>query len=336
MPVVARHGGRGYMIAVGWGTLHRMGGAVRIALLWLAVVALVAGCQLPERVPEEPVTVTHALGSTAVPDVPVRVVALGPQWTDAALALGVTPVGQLTDVAGTAPPWQVAGGARESTVVDPAEPLADQVRELRPDLILLEGGLAAPRTYTELSAIAPTIPALDAQPVGNWRERVRALGAVLREPDEAAEVVAAVDRRLDRFAADTDGLRGRTAAVAWLAGPGQLIVPTDPARPVLELFGRAGMRLPDRLAALPADQGRVLLPVDRLGELDADVLVLGHSPGTGLDAAALPGYGELPAVRAGTAVLLTPVELAGLEYPTALSVPYLLNRLEPVFLRAVS
>ncbi|UGT59968.1 ABC transporter substrate-binding protein [Nocardia asteroides] len=304
---------------------------MRIAVL-VAAALLLVGCQLPERSVEGAVRVPHAQGETVLERTPVRVVALGAQWSDAALALGVTPVGQLTDVAGTVPPWRSSAGA--ATGIDPAKPLGQQVKELRPELILVEGALGSPSTYLELTSIAPTVPALDGAPVGRWRDQVRALGAALREPDEADEVIAAVDRRLDRFAAQAGGVRGRTVAVAWLAGPGQLIVAVDPAAPALELFTRLGMRLPEALAALPGDQGRVLLPVDRLAELNADVLVIGHSPGTGADAAALPGYGELSAVRNGTAVLLDPVELAGLEYPTALSVPYLLNRLEPALQRA--
>ncbi|MEV0356869.1 ABC transporter substrate-binding protein [Nocardia sp. NPDC050697] len=300
------------------------GDAVRIAVL-VAAVLLLAGCQLPERSGERAVTVPHAQGETVVERTPERVVALGPQWTDAALAMGVVPVGRLTDAAGTTPPWQPAAGP-STTAIDPAEPLDQQVKELRPELILLEGALAAPRTYLEMTAIAPTVPALGTAPVGRWRDQVGVLGAVLREPDEAAEVIAAVDRRLDRL----PGVRGRTVAVAWLAGPGQLIVSTDPAGPALEIFTRLGMRLPDALAALPADQGRVVLPADRLAELKADVVVIGHSPETGLDATALPGYDGLK----DSAVLLSPVELAGLEYPTALSVPYLLDRLEPALRRA--
>ncbi|WP_067646879.1 ABC transporter substrate-binding protein [Nocardia harenae] len=299
---------------------------MRIAVL-VAALLLLAGCQLPERNVQRAVTVPHAQGATVVERTPVRVVALGPQWTDAAIAMGVTPVGQLTDAAGTAPPWQLAAGS-STTVVDPAKPLDQQVKELRPDLVLLEGALAAPRTYRQMSGIAPTVPALDTAPVGRWRDQVGVLGAVLREPDEAAEVIAAVDRRL----AQVGGVRGRTVAVAWLAGPGQLIVPTDPAAPALEIFTRLGMRLPDALAALPADQGRTVLPADRLGELRADVVVIGHSPGTGLDATALPGYDGLE----DSAVLLGPVELAGLEYPTALSVPYLLDRIEPALRRAAN
>ncbi|MFC3964530.1 ABC transporter substrate-binding protein [Nocardia jiangsuensis] len=304
---------------------------MRIAVLVVAVL-LLAGCQLPERQADGAVRVPHALGETVLERTPVRVVALGAQWTDAALAMGVAPVGRLTDVAGPAVPWQPTAGA--STGVDPAQPLDRQVKDLRPDLVLLEGALGSPSTYLEMTAIAPTVPELYAAPAGRWRDQVRALGAALREPDEADEVIAAVDRRLDRFAAQPGGVRGRTVAVAWLAGPGQLIVSVDPAAPALEIFTRLGMRLPDALPALPADQGRVVLPVDRLAELNADVLVIGHSPGTGLDAVALPGYGELSAARNGTAVLLTPVELAGLEYPTALSVPYLLDRIEPALRKA--
>ncbi|MFC8042714.1 ABC transporter substrate-binding protein [Nocardia sp. NPDC057353] len=299
---------------------------MRIAVL-AAAVLLLAGCQLPERSADRAVTVPHAQGETVVERTPARVVALGAQWTDATIAMGVTPVGLLADPAGTAPPWRPTTGS--TTAVDPAKPLGYQVKELRPELILLEGPAAAPSTYLELTAIAPTIPALTAGPVGDWRDQVRALGAVLREPDAAAEVIAAVDRGIERASAP-----GRTVAVAWLAGPGQLIAVTDPAAPALALFTRLGMRLPDTLAGLPADQGRAVLPVDRLAELDADLLVLAHSPRAGLDATALPGYGELGAARNDTAVLLDPVELAGLEYPTALSVPFLLQRLEPALRRA--
>ncbi|MGK8485819.1 hypothetical protein [Nocardia asiatica] len=43
----------------------------------------------------------------------------------------------------------------------------------------------------------------------------------------------------------------------------------------------------------------------------------------------LPGYADLPAVKKGSVVFLTTQEITAVNQPTALSVPYILDKLTP-------
>ncbi|MGY2061989.1 ABC transporter substrate-binding protein, partial [Nocardia gipuzkoensis] len=79
----------------------------------------------------------------------------------------------------------------------------------------------------------------------------------------------------------------------------------------------------------PANQGRAQLSTERLNELDTDLLVAGYSPGLDEKYRQLPGYNELPAVKKGAVVFLTVQEISAINQPTALSLPYMLNKISP-------
>ncbi|MFE7796315.1 ABC transporter substrate-binding protein [Nocardia sp. NPDC057440] len=284
----------------------------------------------------EPVTITHARGATTVEGTPKRVVALGNQWMDTALALGVTPVGYIDTAAtvpNSAPPWEpdsLSAAAALNTTGD----IAAQTAALEPDLILVDGLLADQRYYDELSKIAPTLPALSNEAIAPWRDQVTALGSVLRRTDRASKVIADVDKKVETITHANPGLRGKTVASTWLASPAQLIVVTDPNAVAGQIFTQLGLGIPKNLADQPASQGRLALTPEHVDELTADLLLAGYSPGMDETYRQLPGFRELPAVKKGAVTFLTIQELGGLNQPTALSVPYLLDKLQPAFANA--
>ncbi|WP_194834043.1 ABC transporter substrate-binding protein [Nocardia sp. XZ_19_369] len=285
----------------------------------------------------EPVTITHARGSTTVPGTPKRIVTLGNQWLDTTLALGVTPVGYVDNVAATTkstPPWapKTLDAAKALNTIGN---IAEQVAALEPDLILADPFVADQKTYDELSKVAPTLPALDKNTVTPWQDLVSALGKVLRKPDAAAKVIADVDQKVEAIAQANPGLKGKTFASTWLASAAQLMVLIDPNDGSSRLFAKLGMGIPKDLTELPGNQGgRVALSPERVDKLTADLLLAGYSPGLDEKYRQLPGYGDLPAVRKGSVVFLTTQEISAINQPTALSVPYILNKLEPAFAAA--
>ncbi|WP_433661683.1 ABC transporter substrate-binding protein [Nocardia sp. CA-128927] len=285
---------------------------------------------------DEPVTITHARGSTTVPSTPKKIVVLGNQWLDTTLALGVTPIGYVDNVATVSkstPPWEPKA-LENAKALNPVGNVAEQVAALEPDLILADPFVADQKTYDELSKVAPTLPALGKDAVTPWPDLVTTLGKVLHKQDAATKVIADVDKKIDAIAQANPGLKGKTFATTWLASATQLMVVTDPNDGSSKLFTKLGMGIPKDLTDLPANQGRVALSPERADKLTADLLLAGYSPGLDEKYRQLPGYADLPAVRKGSVVFLTTQEISAINQPTALSVPYMLDKLAPAFATA--
>ncbi|MFX0580632.1 ABC transporter substrate-binding protein [Nocardia nepalensis] len=283
-----------------------------------------------------PVTITHTRGTTTVTGTPKKVVALGNQWLDATLALGVTPAGYVDNVAAVSkstPPWEPKA-LESSKALNTTGNIAEQVAALEPDLILVDGFLADQKTYDELSKVAPTLPALTKETVAPWQDQVTALGKVLHKQDAATRVIADVDKKVESIGQANPGLKGKTFASTWLASPAQLMVLTDPNDGSSKIFTQLGLSIPKNLTDKPSNQGRLALSPERVDELTADLLLAGYSPGMDEKYRQLPGYADLPAVKKGSVVFLTVQEISAVNQPTALSVPYMLNKLEPAFVNA--
>ncbi|ARJ03847.1 iron ABC transporter substrate-binding protein [Cnuibacter physcomitrellae] len=150
--------------------------------------------------------VTHARGTTAVPDQPERVVTLEPLELDTAVAAGITPVGAAVANTTTGVPAYLGVDGVEP-VGTVSEPDLEAIAALKPDLILgtesRHSGL-----YDQLSAIAPTVfIATQADP---WRDNAELIGEALGRADEVKAAVTAVDTRCDEVEGAHD-LAGKTA-----------------------------------------------------------------------------------------------------------------------------
>nr|QIE08776.1 iron compound ABC transporter, periplasmic [Nocardia sp.] len=319
----------------------------RTSLRWRrTVVAVLAGALAfggtacgstePEAGSGEAVTITHARGETTVTGTPKKIVALGNQWLDTSLALDVVPVGYIDNVSAlskSTPPW-TPESLQSAKSLSSTGSVAEQVAALEPDLILADAFIADQKTYDDLSKIAPTLPALGADAVTPWQDQVTALGKVLHKESDANAVIQRVDDKIAAITAANPGLAGKTFASTWLASPAQLMVLTDPEDGSAKVFTQLGMSIPENLTAMPANQGRLALSPERVDELTADLLLAGYSPGLDEKYRELPGYAELPSVRKGSVVFLTTQEISAINQPSALSVPYMLDKLEPAFAAA--
>ncbi|MFD8100650.1 ABC transporter substrate-binding protein [Nocardia fluminea] len=320
---------------------------VRTSRVWRrAVVAALAGALAfgvvacgsseDEAASGEAVTITHARGETTVPGTPKKIVALGNQWLDSSLALGVVPVGYIDNVSAVSkstPPW-TPESLKSATALNTTGNIAEQVAALEPDLILADPFIADQKTYDDLSKVAPTLPALTKDAVTPWQDQVTALGKVLHKESDASAVIKKVDDKVAAIATANPGLKGKTFASTWLASPAQLMVLTDPNDGSAKVFTALGMGIPANLTALPANQGRLALSPEKVDELTADLLLAGYSPGLDEKYRQLPGYADLPSVRKGSVVFLTTQEISAINQPSALSVPYMLDKLEPAFAAA--
>lgn len=176
--------------------------------------------------------------------------------------------------------------------------------------------------------------------LGNqWLDTVQAFGIL---PTGYIDNVAALARKTPAW--EPESLRQararNTEQVAALepdlilAGPTQLMVLNDTEDGSGQLFSRLGMTIPRHIQDLPGSGGRVALSPERVGELSADLLIAGYSVGQDTAYRQLPGYGDLPVVRKDAVVFLDNADVGAINQPTVLSLPYILQKIEPALVNA--
>jgi iron complex transport system substrate-binding protein len=276
-----------------------------------------------------PITIEHRFGTTTLEAPPQRIVSIDNQWTDVLVALDAPLVGAALDpvVEGGRFPWQdVIPESVEGIPVTDAIPF-EAVAALRPDLIVITWAAPDAADYERLSAIAPTIPLLGDEEVDAWEDIAAVAGEVLGIPDRAAALVDEADQRSADLLASLPGLEGKTYAMANYVPGDAIYVIADPDDGSARLFGRLGLSIdPDLLAIADGASGRVELSLERIDELDADLLVLLTN---GADPADIPGYTSLPAVESGAVAILDLAAVSGLNTPSPLSIPYSLEAITP-------
>lgn len=277
----------------------------------------------------ESVTVEHAFGSTTIDAVPERIVSIDTQWTDVLVALDAPPMGAALDptVEGGRYPWQdVIPDSVEDIPVTDTIPY-ESIAALRPDLIVASWAAAEQSDYDRLSELAPTIPLLGDEQVDTWQDMATVAGEFLGEEEQAAALIADADQQAADLAAELPGLDGKTYALANYVPGDAIYVVADPEDGAATLFAQLGLSIdPDLLALADGASGRVELSLERVGELDADLLILLTN---GADPNEIPGYSGLPAVQSGAVSVLDVPTITGLNTPTPLSVPYALDAIRP-------
>lgn len=275
-----------------------------------------------------PVTIEHRMGSTTFEARPERIVSLNVQWTDAVLAMGEVPVAYMSSAAEpTQYPWQ-AGLLDGVEQIDGTDSIPfETIAALEPDLILVTFAVRDQNDYDLLSAIAPTIGMLGDLQVDPWDDQVEVLGRVLGDPGAATAAIGEVDSDVATVAAELPGLEGATYTFANLVPGDTIYVIADPDDGASALFNELGMVLdPDIVALDESAIGRVEISYEQVGLLGADlvgVLLNGQDPST------IVGLAELPSNQAGTLIEFEYADIVGLNTPTPLSVPYLLDLIRP-------
>ena len=138
--------------------------------------------------------IDHAMGTTEVPDAPLRVITLTNETTEAALALGVTPVGAPQSWYGD--PWYPHLGDRlEGTEVLGTELAVnvELVAALEPDLII-GSRKRDEEIYGQLSAIAPTV---FIEGLGAWKDNFAFVADVLNREAEGEAALASYETRVE-------------------------------------------------------------------------------------------------------------------------------------------
>lgn len=199
-------------------------------------LATAAACGTPP--PEQPAApaqgervVAHAKGQTKIKGTPKRVVVLDTGELDAALALGVKPVGAvLPDANQSLQPYLAEKAGKPEIVGTIGSPNLEKIAALKPDLIL-SSKVRDDDKYDQLSKIAPTVFAettgktwkenflLDAEALGKKPEAERVLAQYQQRATEIGRQVgdpASVHVSMVRFAAGDIRLYGRGSFIGTI------------------------------------------------------------------------------------------------------------------------
>ena len=316
--------------------MHELGFPNYLTAALLAALLLLAGCGGDEPGDEpqdaaETVAIEHKFGTTEAPADPDRVVAVGFNDQDFALALGVHPVGARQFQAGIdirGRPWARAALEGEQPELIGAEELNfEQIAALRPDLIVGVYSGMTDRDYDLLSGIAPTVAQSEefADYGVPWQEQARVTGQALGREAEAdaviADVESAVARERERYP-EFDGQR-----LVLAAGPGEYYV-YGPQDLRTRFFASLGFETPPAVERHAGEDFGAPVSAEQLDLLDQDVLVIyGEREALEDDAA----FASLDVVREGRVIYLdVDGDFANaLGFSSPLSIPFALDIAAP-------
>lgn len=285
----------------------------------------------------QPVTVEHAFGSTRIESEPVDVVTLGWGSTEAALALGVVPVGIETqtygvDDSGTLP-WvtEALAEAGADPVRLPAtveEPAYEDIAELDPDIILAPYSGITQEQYDLLSQIAPTVVYPEEPWTTPWREVIAIVGDSLGMPEQADALVAELDETVAAAAATHPELAGRTVAAVWDVGGTFYVYKPADARVAFLLD--LGLVSAPAVESLATDESPFYftLSYEQTDQIDADILVNFASTQAEVDTFLGQSWAQaIPAVSSGAVAHVVGDSLvAAVSPPNALSLTWGLDQ----------
>lgn len=308
----------------------------------LAVVLTVSACSPPaeEENSGGPIQVNTPYGAVTVNGTPERIVTLGAQWIDTALAFGVQPVAYLDNIqllTGSPSPW-TKDKLDGATALDP-ENLVAEIAKADPDLILAEGYMpkSQPENFKKIQEIAPTIPGVTGKQVDPWQDLVKLMGTVLGQDQKATQITDDVNGQIAELKKSLPGLAGKTYAMAYMYSDDQIQVMADPNDGAGYLFNELGMKVAPKLLAQfqKTNNPRFPISTENVPMLDADVLIItANSPALKKALAKLPGYSDLTSVKSGAVANMSLADISGINQPTPLAIPYLLDKLQPAFTKA--
>lgn len=284
-----------------------------------------------------PVTISQALGKVTIDAPPKRVVALDYPSADAALALGVVPVGtyKVAYVDGGVQEWtqraidRLGGESPELIDTEAGFPF-ETIQALDPDVILATNTYPLiEESWDQLNAIAPVVGHVEGPGVDDWRQGMAQVAKALGKEAEGEAVIDRVEGKLAAARSRYPQLAGRTVSIFnYVAGDGLYVIndEKDASIRFFEQLGLAG--LSPGVAALSGQEGRAKISAERYPEIEADV-VIGTSP----EPAALEEleedklFREVPAVARGSYLSVAIGEGTAMAFPSALSVPYAIDEL---------
>jgi iron complex transport system substrate-binding protein len=299
-----------------------------------------------------PVTIHHAFGDTTITSKPKRVAAISSENADAALALGVMPVGLVAQSYGDDDgdgilPWtkaQITKLGGKAPTVYPATDSFDYeaIAASAPDVILAAYSGITKEQYQTLSKIAPVVAYPDKPWLTSWSDTIITDGTALGLASQAKSYVAAQRQTIAAAAAKVPALKGKTAMFSFV----------DPTK--LGSFGYyaegdarvrfltdLGFTTPASITKLSASTSSFYdsVSAENADTFDDVDVIFTYGDDKLLPAMqADPLLGKVSAIKKGAVVVLgmsTPLA-ASVSPPDALSTPWMLDRLMPLIEAAVA
>ncbi|MEH2222119.1 iron-siderophore ABC transporter substrate-binding protein [Nostoc sp.] len=222
----------------------------------------------------------HELGETCVPINPQRVVVAEQITLEPLIALGLKPIGipEHTFVASKTSflKRQMAG----ITYIGKEGQLnLEKILKLHPDLIISLYDINS-ETYRLFSQIAPTVKFKYVH--SQWQESFRSIAEVLNKTEQAEKLLNQYEQRLTKLRdALNNHLNKLEVSVGRFHGGVQLPEFRSQFSFPVSILQEAGIAMPDaqRQLAKNPDENLVILNLERIDLLDADVLFVAVDPG---------------------------------------------------------
>ena len=295
-----------------------------------------------------PVTIEHAFGSTEITEEPKRVATLGWSDQDAALSLGVVPVGatRLTwggNAQGSSD-WfdaalEEAGGQQPVRYDDSDGAPVEEIAQLDPDVILATNSGITQQEYTKLSKIAPVVAYPEAPWVTPWQTSLETVGEALGRTSLAEEVAAETQLEIDAAKAEFPQLEGTSFIFSYLTTTDLstigIYAPADPRVSFLHDLGMVDA--PAVAGAIKPGQFYGSVSAERAGTLDSDVMLTWAENKGDLETFADDKLiGRIPALASGHAYAEEDKHVSlAVTNPTPLSIPFVIEHFVPEVANAV-
>lgn len=291
-----------------------------------------------------PVTITQAVDNVTIDEEPVRVVALDFPSADAAIALGVVPVGmaELSYIKGGIQEWTkeaLDGEEPELFPTDEGYPF-ETIARLDPDVILATNAYPLiSEHWAKLNGIAPVVGHVDAPGVDTWQQGVEQVGRALGRAEQSEQLIAEVEAAIGDARKAQPAFAGKAVSFFNFASGGLYVINSDEDFSIKFLKELGFRGVTDTVAGMPgsAGEGRSEVSPEQYSLIDAD-LILGTSSDSRAELdklAAQPTFARVPAVGRGAFIPLDIGPATAMAFPSALSLPYALDALVPVMANAI-
>jgi iron complex transport system substrate-binding protein len=296
-----------------------------------------------------PVTIPHAFGETTIEQEPTRVVTLGWSDQDAALCLGVVPVGatKLTwgGNEGGSSNWFDERiddlGAEAPVRYDDADGApVEEVAKLTPDLILATNSGITEKEYDRLSKIAPVVAYPDAPWITPWQTSLETVGKALGRSSLAAEVEHETEHEIEHAKEEYPQIQGKSLVFAYLTTTDLSTIgiysPQDPRVSLMNDFGL--VNAPVVADSIEKGQFYGNVSAERSADVTSDVLLTYAENDDDLKTYEDdPLLGRIPAIAQGHAYAEVDKHVGlAITNPSPLSIPYTIEHFLPHVADAVA